>query len=206
MLTYQKVIDVWQNNGAVVAKLFSWLRNKESSVQDGEPRAPCSTGYRKVTFCLPSCGETGESLTIQTSYFRDYDIDVKSEGFTRCSPKDYMDWEKDEKKEEENEVSHVVQPMKAIIELLQKVLGETVPPVTSHFFIWLCYFFPNESNLNEAHRLNFKDAIKNMQPSLTSAQAAISEFHNYLQTATKVQKLMSKWGVISTFSPSIPEL
>ena len=110
------------------------------------------------------------------------------------------------KKKEENEVSRAVQPMKAIIELLQKVLGETVPPVTSHFFIWLCYFFPNESNLNEAHRLNFKDAIKNMQPSLTPAQAAISEFHNYLQTATKVQKLMSKWGVISTFSPSIPEL
>ena len=118
-----------------------------------------------------------------------------------------MDREEDEKKkEEENEVTRAVQPMKAIIELLQKELGETIPPVTSHFFIWLCFFFPNESNLNEAHRLNFKDAIKNMQPSLTSAQAAISEFHNYLQTATKVQKLMSKWGVISTFSPSIPEL
>ena len=83
--------------------------------------------------------------------------------------------------------------MKAIIKPLQKELGETVPPVTSHFFIWLCYFFPNESNLNEAHRLNFKDAVKNVQPSLTSAQAAISEFHNYWQTATKAQKLMSKW-------------
>ena len=67
MLTYEKVIDVWQKNGAVVAKLFSWLRNKESSVQEGEP-----TGHRKVTFCLRSCGETGESLTIKTSYFRDY--------------------------------------------------------------------------------------------------------------------------------------
>ena len=87
---------------------------------------------------------------------------------------------KKKKEEEENEVSRAaVQPMKAIIELLQKVLGETVPPVTSHFFIWLCYFVPNESNLNEAHRLNFKDAVKNVQPSLTSAQAAISEFHNY---------------------------
>jgi len=31
-----------------------------------------------------------------------------------------------------------------------------------------------------------------VQPSLTSTQAAI-EFHNYQQTATKVQKLMSKW-------------
>ena len=90
-----------------------------------------------------------------------------------------MDWEEDEKKKEENDVSRAVQPMKAIIKLLQKELGETVPPVTSHFFIWPCYFFPNESNLNEAHRLNFKDAVKNVQPSLTSAQAAISEFHNY---------------------------
>ena len=110
-----------------------------------------------------------------------------------------MDWEEDEKKKEEgegeeNEVSRAaVQPMKAITELLQKELGETVPPITSDFFIWLCYFFPNESNLNEAHRLNFKGAIKNLQPPLTSTQAAISEFHNYFQTATKVQKLMSKW-------------
>ena len=47
--------------------------------------------------------------------------------------------------------------------------------------------------MNEAHRLNFKDAVKNVQRSLTSTQTAISEFHNYYQTATKVQKLMSKW-------------
>ena len=83
MLTYEKVIDVWQNNGAVVAKLFSWLRNKESSVQEGEPRATCLTGYRNVTFCLPSCGE---SIHVTCG-----DIDVKSEGFTRFSPKDYLD-------------------------------------------------------------------------------------------------------------------
>ena len=49
-----------------------------------------------------------------------------------------MDWEEDETKEEENEVSRAVQPMKGIIELLQKELGEAVPPVTSHFFAYGC--------------------------------------------------------------------
>lgn len=68
------------------------------------------------------------------------------------------------KKKEENEVSRAVQPMKTIIKLLQKELGETVPPVTSHFFIWLCYFFPDESNLNEAHRLNFKMPSRTCNP------------------------------------------
>jgi len=68
------------------------------------------------------------------------------------------------KKKEESEVSRAVQPMKAIIERLQKELRETVPPVTSHFFIWLCYFLPNESNLNEARRLNFKMPSRTCNP------------------------------------------
>ena len=50
-----------------------------------------------------------------------------------------MKKKEEEEEGEENEVSRAaVQPMKAIIELLQKVLGETVPPVTSHFFIYGC--------------------------------------------------------------------
>ena len=54
-LSYAKVIDVWQQNGPVVAKLFTWIANRETSREDGEPRATCSTQYRRVTLHLPSC-------------------------------------------------------------------------------------------------------------------------------------------------------
>ena len=62
---YGKRTELWSLNSSRDGET-------ESSVQEGEPRATFLTGYRKVTVCLPSCGETGESLTKQTSYFRDY--------------------------------------------------------------------------------------------------------------------------------------
>lgn len=198
MLSYDKVVDIWQRNGPVVAKLFTWLRSKESSVEEGEPRATCFTESRKVTLCLPSSGKT---MVIETSYFRDYnhvydpelsihltcgDLDVTSEGFTHYSPEDYMYWQ-------ENEVSRAVQPMKVIIELLQKELGETVPQISSRFFIWLCYLFPDESNLDEAHRLNFKDDGRNMKPTYASVQTTIDQFRKDQQIDGKLQRLMSGW-------------
>lgn len=91
-LSYAKVIDVWQKNGPVVAKLFTWIRNQESSVEEGEPRATCITKYESVTLHLPSCDK---DMVIETRYFHDYignyndelsihvtcgDLDVTSEG------------------------------------------------------------------------------------------------------------------------------
>lgn len=92
ILSYAKVIDVWQKNGPVVAKLFTWIANQEDSVEEGEPRATCITQYRSVTLHLPSCDK---KMVIDTTYFRDYignydnelsihvtcgDLDVTSEG------------------------------------------------------------------------------------------------------------------------------
>ena len=39
-LSYDKVLDVWQRNGPVAAKLFTWVRKYESFVRDEEPRSP----------------------------------------------------------------------------------------------------------------------------------------------------------------------
>ena len=94
---------------------------------------------------------------------------------------------------QENEVSRAVQPMKVIIELLQKELGETVPQISSRFFIWLCYLFPDESNLDEAHRLNFKDDGRNMKPTYASVQTTIDQFRKDQQIDGKLQRLMSGW-------------
>ena len=92
ILTYAKVMDVWQKYGAVAAKLFTWIRNQETSKEEGEPRATCSTEYGSTTLHLPGCDK---ELVIDTSYFHDYignydnelsihvtcgDLDVKSEG------------------------------------------------------------------------------------------------------------------------------
>ena len=92
ILSYAEVIDVWQQNGPVVAKLFTWIANRETSREDGEPRATCSTQYRSVTLRLPGCDK---NLVIDTKYFHDYignyddelsihvncgDLDVTSEG------------------------------------------------------------------------------------------------------------------------------
>ena len=68
-LSYAKVIDVWQQNGPVVAKLFTLIGNRETSVEEGEPRATCSTQYRSVTLHLPSCDK---NMVIDTKYFHDY--------------------------------------------------------------------------------------------------------------------------------------
>ena len=39
-LNYDKVLDVWQRNGPVAAKLFIWVRKYESFVRDEEPLPP----------------------------------------------------------------------------------------------------------------------------------------------------------------------
>ena len=97
LLTYAKVVDVWEKNGPVAAKLFSWIKNQEKSTEKGEPRMTCVTEYRSVTLHLPDCDK---DLKIDTSYFYDYhdnyynelrihvtcgDLDVKWNGkFSGC--------------------------------------------------------------------------------------------------------------------------
>ena len=197
-LTYAKVIDVWERNGPVAAKLFTWIRKQASRVEDGEPRATCTTQYRSINLHLPNCKK---SMVIKTKYFRDYihnydpelsihvtcgDLDVKSEGFTNYLAEDYMYWGKED-------VCRAVQPMKAAIDLLQKELGETNPLITDHFFIWLCYFFPNEATLYEESKLYFKDPVKNIKPTRHMIQSAINLFREDQQIESMFQDIATKW-------------
>ena len=93
-LTFAKLVNVWEKNGPVVAKLYTWIRNQESRTENGEPRATCVTEYQSVTLHLPGCDK---DLKIDTTYFYDYynnydnelsihitcgDMDVKWEGKT----------------------------------------------------------------------------------------------------------------------------
>ena len=113
------------------------------------------------------------------------DLDVKS-GFSHGVPERYDYWE-------DEEIRDAVEPMKEVIELLQKELGETVPPVIDHFFFWLCYFFPDERSLPEIHKLSFKDVVRNTKPTPASVQAAIHQFRKYQDIKNRFEKLVSEW-------------
>ena len=132
ILPYKRVIDVWQRNGAVAAKLFNWVRNVESRVEEGKfPTASTFAERQNVALHLPNCRKR---IVIEALHFGDYfqsydpvlnihitceNLNVyTSEGFPRSSPEDYMSWKKEE-------VSDAIKPMKAVIKILQKELGET---------------------------------------------------------------------------------
>lgn len=109
-----------------------------------------------------------------------------SVGFTRYCPEDLLYWE-------EEAVPAAAKPMKPVIQLLQKELGDTTPPITDLFFVWLCLFFPDEGKLLKEHQLSFKDAGRNAKPTPGSVQIAIDRFHQNLQAETKFQNLVSGW-------------
>ena len=189
-ITCDKVINVWQRNGPVAAELLTWLRYQESwadkQLTYGDHNAKC----KSVILHLPSCGKRMviESFTyypVQRIHVTGGDLDVTSEVITRFSPEHYMSWKKEK-------VRGAVEGMDPVIQLLQKELGKTVPPITDHFFIWLCYFFPDKSDLLEEHKLSFQDPARNMKPTHASLQPAIDEFHKSQQTGTNFQNLASE--------------
>ena len=109
-----------------------------------------------------------------------------SVGFTRYCPEDFMYWE-------EEAIPAAAKPMKPVIQLLQKELGDTTPPITDLFFVWLCFFFPDEGRLLKEYQLSFEDAGRNAKPTPSSVQSAIDWFHQNLQAGTKFQDLVSGW-------------
>ncbi|KAL9982372.1 hypothetical protein ACROYT_G004405 [Oculina patagonica] len=212
ILSYDKMIDTWQKNGPVVAKLFTWIRYQEGAEREGWPRATCITNYGRVTLHLPSCNK---DMVIETTYFRDYmsyignydnelsihvtcgDIHVTSGGFTRYCPEDLLYWE-------EEAIPAAAKPMRPVIELLQKELGDTSSPITDLFFVWLCFFFAGGNNLLEEHPLH--------QHTPGSVQAAVDLFDQDLRTEakSKFQDLVFIWKIdaeqeLSHFSENILE-
>ena len=84
--------------------------------------------------------------------------------------------------------------MKPVVELLQKELGETVPPMTNNFFVWLCYFFPHQRTLATEHKLSFEDPSRNVTPTPEDVQPAMDLFHQNLQADTSLKNLVSGWN------------
>ena len=209
ILTYDKVVDVWQRNGPVAAKLFTSVRKFEE-FHSGNQNSGLLTTFREgrsITLHLPRCKR---SLVIKTWRFGDYshdgdeeivprsriqvscgDLSVKYEGFSHSSRQEYLSWKLEE-------VKRAVEPLKAVVELLQKELGETVPPITDYFFFWLCCFFPDKANLTEGNRLRFKDDTRNTKPTYPYVQTAIAEFHKELQFENKVENLLTIWNAQTT--------
>ena len=107
---------------------------------------------------------------------------------------------------EEDEVQAAVEPLKPIVELLQKELGETVPPISDIFFIWLCYFFPGGYTLPVEHKLSFKDPFRNEKPNPGQVQSAIDLFHQALQAETKLKNMLSEWNKAGEQESKCPSL
>ena len=207
-LTYEKVVDVWQRNGPVAAKLLTWVRNfvETHTGNEGIVTYTFFDEDRSITLHLPSCKR---SMVIQTRYFEDYsheidpslriqitcgDLTVESFDYYWSSHEaECFSWEGEEVKR------IVVEPMKAVVELLQKELGETVPPITDDFFVWLCFLFPDKANLTEGNRLRFKDDTRNTKPTHPSVQTAIAEFHKELQFENSLEKLLTIWNTETKF-------
>ena len=192
-VTHDKVMAVWERNGPVAAKLFTWVRDLKCTVYSSLP-----TEMRNVTLHLPKCKK---NVIIRASLNREStvscypnlsincgDTSVEASSHSDASgPLDnFIHWTKEE-------VERATEPMKSVIELLQEELGETIPPVTPYFFLWLCFFFPDKSDLLDDNRLCFKDASRNMKPTRTSVNMVITDYNRELRFKDSLQEMFGKW-------------
>ena len=194
-VTYDKVMAVWERNGPVAAKLFTWVRDLKCTVYNS---ISCET--RNVTLHLPKCKK---SVIIRADLNRESiyplgddpslrikcgDLSVKSSSHSDASgPLDnFIHWTKEE-------VERATEPMKPVMKLLQEELGETIPPLTPYFFLWLCFFFPDKSDLLDDNRLCFKDASRNMKPTRTSVNMVLVDYNRELRFEDSLQKIFGQW-------------
>jgi len=192
-VTYDKVIAVWERNGPVAAKLFTWVRDFKCTVYSS-----LSTETRNVTLHLPKCKKSVimRAKVNRESTVRSYpnlrincgDLSVEASNRTDApGPLDnFIHWTKEE-------VERASEPMKSVIELLQEELGETIPPLTPYFFLWLCFFFPDKSDLLDDNRLCFKDASRNMKPTRDSVDMVIADYNRELRFEVSLQEMFGKW-------------
>ena len=220
-LTYDKVIDLWQKNGPVAAKLLTWVRNQQDGdevfFRDDWDGFITINKNQTLTLRLPGGGQT---LVIETDYVEEYPIEedskitmihITSEDLQLdVTLKEFHCWSSVSFHDDYGQPKYLdcvdldddvhlskynakFAPLRPVIHILQKELGETVPPITSYFFIWLCYFFPDKLNLHEEHKLIFKDAASNRKPTYASIQPSLDEYHRLQQFETTFRKLFCEW-------------
>ena len=220
-LTYDKVIDLWQKNGPVAAKLLTWVRNQQDGdevfFRDDWDGFITINKNQTLTLRLPGGGQT---LVIETDYVEEYPIEedskitmihITSEDLQLdVTFKEFHCWSSVSFHEDSGQPKYLdcvdldddvhlskydakFAPLRPVLHILHKELGETVPPITNYFFIWLCYFFPDKLNLHEEHKLIFKDAASNRKPTYASIQPSLDEYHKVQQFETTFRKLFSEW-------------
>ena len=220
-LTYDKVIDLWQKNGPVAAKLLTWVRNQQDGdevfFRDDWDGFITINKNQTLTLRLPGGGQT---LVIETDHVEEYPIEedsritmihITSEDLQLdVTLKEFHCWSSVSFHEDNGQPKYLdcvdldddvhlskydakFAPLRPVIHILQKELGETVPPITNYFFIWLCYFFPDKLNLHEEHKLIFKDAASNKKPMYASIQPSLDEYHRLQQFETTFRKLFCEW-------------
>ena len=220
-LTYDKVIDLWQKNGPVAAKLLTWVRNQQDGdevfFRDDWDGFITINKNQTLTLRLPGGGQV---LVIETDYVEEYPIEedskitmihITSEDLQLdVTLKEFHCWSSVSFHDDYGQPKYLdcvdldddvhlskydakFTPLRPVIRILQKELGETVPPITNYFFIWLCYFFPDKLNLHEEHELIFKDAERNRKPTYASIQPSLDEYHRVQQFETTLRKLFSEW-------------
>ncbi|KAK3755808.1 hypothetical protein QZH41_003193 [Actinostola sp. cb2023] len=184
--TFPKVLELWKSCGPIAAKLYMWIKSSDRGQEEGTAKE-----YRKLTIHLPNCDQ---DLTITTLYF-DYignynreitikvscgELNIEIEDLLIRSPEDYR------YKHWSNKYMYkIVEPMKSVIDLLQKEFGETNPPIADRFLIWLLFLFPpmqtaflREEPLDEEDSIYFKDSGKNAEPTFESVQADLDRYYN----------------------------
>ncbi|XP_028519430.1 uncharacterized protein LOC110253870 isoform X1 [Exaiptasia diaphana] len=193
-LSYNNVLNVWKSYGPVAAKVLSWIKPSRS-VKRMRVEA-CSAKNDYQTFLLPVCGQ---ELSISTTFLVDCNGNYITDIFKisceslKIKNAQFVDViiPSDNGMNQWNEfmIDRVVKPaMKPVIELLQKELGDTVPPITDKFFVWMCFRFPR---LKEEHRIYFKDEAKNAMPSVESLQPILELYRK--NKAQLIKKHIEQW-------------
>ena len=72
-------------------------------------------------------------------------------------------------------LSRYLEPIKVAIQVPRREIGETDPLISNGFFIWLCYFFPDQSILLDENRVTFRDAARNTKPTFATVQTTVEQ-------------------------------
>lgn len=115
-------------------------------------------------------------------------------------PKNRTSWEGEK-------LSRCLEPIKEVIQVLRREIGETDPPISNGLFIWLCCFFPDQSIVLEQNRVTFRDAARNTKPTLATVQTAVeqqNDYNEFQQFETSLRRLSSGWEEDEDQIQSIP--
>ena len=212
LVTEGKLLDVWEKNGPVAAKLFSWITSRTEREETGEPRATCSTEFTEFKLRLPSIKQC---MTVSTKYFRDCngiyddemsikiscgDIKVLTEKLPHTNPCDYSYCDP-------QDLTKGLLPLQPARDLLSKEIGVNLP---DNFFFWFCFFFPLGQNLSEEDKVFFNDATKNNKPSREQLQNVVAGFRKDLSSTVnefaRAHEIVMKTIVSESLKPLVETL